>query len=46
MNIPSYGVVECAGEASADKKTSYDSAALAMLNELEQRGQLIIDESK
>ncbi|KAJ6856646.1 hypothetical protein NC651_038337 [Populus alba x Populus x berolinensis] len=46
MNIPSYGVVECAGEASADKKTSYDSAALAMLNELEKRGQLIIDESK
>nr|TKR65749.1 endoribonuclease Dicer-like 3-like isoform X2 [Populus alba] len=46
MNIPSYGVVECAGEASADKKTSYDSAALAMLNELEKRGQLIIDGSK
>jgi len=31
--------------ARADKKTSYDSAALAMLNELQKRGQVIIGES-
>ncbi|KAJ6924234.1 hypothetical protein NC652_017506 [Populus alba x Populus x berolinensis] len=41
--MPSFGVVECEGEARADKKTSYDSAALAMLNELQKRGQFSVD---
>ncbi|CAK7352744.1 unnamed protein product [Dovyalis caffra] len=45
LNLPSFGIVECEGEARADKKTSYDSAALVMLHELRNRGQLIIGES-
>lgn len=45
LNIPSFGIIECEGEARPDKKTSYDSAALVVLNELHKRGQAIIGES-
>ena len=40
-----FGIIECEGEARPDKKTSYDSAALVVLNELHKRGQAIIGES-
>ncbi|XP_022754727.1 endoribonuclease Dicer homolog 3 isoform X2 [Durio zibethinus] len=45
LNVPRFGIIECTGDARADKKSSWDSAALAMLYELEQQGQLIIGES-
>ncbi|XP_011019322.1 PREDICTED: endoribonuclease Dicer homolog 3 [Populus euphratica] len=39
LKMLSFGVVECEGEARADKKTSYDSAGLVMLQKW---GQVII----
>ncbi|CAI0401304.1 unnamed protein product [Linum tenue] len=42
LNIPWFGIIECDGEARADKKSAYDSAALAMLNVLQAKSQLII----
>ncbi|MBA0693973.1 hypothetical protein Goari_004309 [Gossypium aridum] len=42
---PGYDIIECTGDAKADKKSSSDSAALFMLYELEQRGKLIIEET-
>lgn len=40
--IPSYESIECSGDARADKKSSFDSAALAMLYELRRVGKLVI----
>ncbi|GMI97873.1 dicer-like 3, DICER-LIKE 3 [Hibiscus trionum] len=45
LNVPGYDIIECTGDARADKKSSSDSAALFMLYELEQRGKLIIEET-
>ncbi|KAK8291997.1 hypothetical protein V6Z11_D06G092800 [Gossypium hirsutum] len=45
LNVPGYDIIECTGDAKADKKSSSDSAALFMLYELEQRGKLIIEET-
>ncbi|KAK7363560.1 hypothetical protein VNO77_05706 [Canavalia gladiata] len=41
--IPNDGNVECQGEARNDKKSSYDSAAVQMLYELQRLGKLKID---
>ena len=45
LNVPRFGIIECTGDARADKKSSCDSAALIMLYELEHLGKLIIGES-
>ncbi|XVE97781.1 hypothetical protein REPUB_Repub03eG0048300 [Reevesia pubescens] len=45
LNVPRFGIIECTGDARADKKSSWDSAALDMLYELQQLGKLIIGES-
>ncbi|KAJ4849016.1 hypothetical protein Tsubulata_047473 [Turnera subulata] len=45
LNVPGFGVIECTGEARADKKRSFDSAAVAALYELEKHGLLIIGDS-
>nr|GEV56653.1 endoribonuclease Dicer homolog 3a isoform X1 [Tanacetum cinerariifolium] len=42
LTIPCYGVIELKGDPQADKKTSYDSAALFMLHELERIGKIKI----
>ncbi|PWA64908.1 endoribonuclease Dicer 3 [Artemisia annua] len=42
LTIPHYGVVELKGDPQADKKTSFDSAALFMLHELERLGKIKI----
>ncbi|KAK6129787.1 hypothetical protein DH2020_036494 [Rehmannia glutinosa] len=44
LTIPDFGKIELTGEARADKKSSFDSAALVMLHELERRGRIIIGE--
>ncbi|OWM84088.1 hypothetical protein CDL15_Pgr009335 [Punica granatum] len=44
LYIPNHGSIECSGDARADKKSSYDSAALAILHELEKQGRIIISE--
>ncbi|KAL5559568.1 hypothetical protein UlMin_035779 [Ulmus minor] len=44
LYIPNSGNIRCNGDARPDKKTSFDSAALVMLYELQRRGQLIIGE--
>ncbi|KAJ8750873.1 hypothetical protein K2173_016054 [Erythroxylum novogranatense] len=46
VEIPYLGIVECTGDARADKKSSYDSAAVAMLHELKKQGQIIIGSSE
>ncbi|KAI9112330.1 hypothetical protein K1719_016853 [Acacia pycnantha] len=42
LQIPNCGTMECTGDPKADKKTSFDSAALAMLCELEQQCRISI----
>lgn len=42
LTIPNFGKIELTGEARADKKSSFDSAALVMLYELERRGKIVI----
>ncbi|XP_028797129.1 endoribonuclease Dicer homolog 3a-like [Neltuma alba] len=42
LQIPNCGIMECTGDPKADKKTSYDSAALAMLHELEHHRRISI----
>ncbi|KAA8546198.1 hypothetical protein F0562_003063 [Nyssa sinensis] len=42
LTIPDYGVIEVTGDERADKKRSFDSAALLMLYQLERQGKLII----
>lgn len=44
LTIPGYGDVELRGDQRADKKGSYDSAALLMLYELQRLGKLKIGE--
>ncbi|XP_068480547.1 endoribonuclease Dicer homolog 3a isoform X1 [Phaseolus vulgaris] len=41
--IPKYGNIECQGEARSDKKSSFDSAAVEMLLELQKLGKVEID---
>ncbi|XP_076938556.1 endoribonuclease Dicer homolog 3-like isoform X2 [Bidens hawaiensis] len=43
LTIPSYGVIELTGDPRADKKSSFDSAALLMLYELQRRGMVKIE---
>ncbi|KAI3811509.1 hypothetical protein L1987_21233 [Smallanthus sonchifolius] len=43
LTIPNCGVIELTGEPHADKKSSFDSAALLMLYELQRFGKLIIE---
>ncbi|KAH9804981.1 Endoribonuclease Dicer [Citrus sinensis] len=45
LHIPEFGNVECNGDPRADKKSSFDSAALIMLHELERQGKIIISSS-
>ncbi|KAK4485843.1 hypothetical protein RD792_008490 [Penstemon davidsonii] len=42
LTVPEFGIVKLTGEARADKKSSFDSAALLMMYELERRGIIII----
>ncbi|KAK2391994.1 dicer [Trifolium repens] len=42
--IPSHGNLECEGEARADKKSSFDSAAVQVLYELQRLGKITIDD--
>lgn len=42
LYIPNHGSIECTGDPRADKKGSFDSAALGVLHELEKRGRIII----
>ncbi|KAK9079342.1 hypothetical protein SSX86_001013 [Deinandra increscens subsp. villosa] len=42
LTIPNFGVIELVGEPRADKKSSFDSAALLMLYELQKLGKLKI----
>ena len=41
--ITNYGNIESKGEARSDKKTSFDSAAVQMLLELQRLGKVEID---
>ncbi|KAG6599127.1 Endoribonuclease Dicer-like 3a, partial [Cucurbita argyrosperma subsp. sororia] len=45
LQIPNAGCIECKGDARADKKSSLDSASLAMLEELRRRGRVVINDS-
>ncbi|KAB2049914.1 hypothetical protein ES319_A13G209300v1 [Gossypium barbadense] len=45
LNVPSSGIIECTGDVRADKKSSWDSAAILMLCNLKELGKLIIRES-
>ncbi|XP_059641179.1 endoribonuclease Dicer homolog 3 [Cornus florida] len=45
LTIPDSGVFELTGEQRADKKSSFDSAALLMLYELQRQKRLIIDDA-
>ncbi|XVE70817.1 hypothetical protein DITRI_Ditri10aG0101000 [Diplodiscus trichospermus] len=45
LNVPRFSIIECTGDARADKKSSCDSAALVMLYELENLGKIIICDS-
>ncbi|XP_065848463.1 endoribonuclease Dicer homolog 3 [Euphorbia lathyris] len=42
VNIPNQGCIECTGEGRPDKKSAYDSAAVAMLYKLREEGYLTI----
>lgn len=42
LTIPDFGVIELSGDPRADKKSSFDSAAVLMLYELEQQKLLVI----
>ncbi|KZV28338.1 endoribonuclease Dicer3a [Dorcoceras hygrometricum] len=44
LTIPGFGVIKITGEARADKKSSFDSAALMMMYELVRLGKIIISE--
>ncbi|KAL2346622.1 hypothetical protein Fmac_000622 [Flemingia macrophylla] len=41
--IPNYGNIECKGEVRCDKKSSFDSAAVEMLLELQRLGKVLVD---
>lgn len=40
--IPDYGNIECQGEVRSDKKSSFDSAAVKILYELQRLGKVKI----
>ncbi|XP_027190700.1 endoribonuclease Dicer homolog 3a isoform X2 [Cicer arietinum] len=42
--IPNDGNIECQGDVRSDKKSSFDSAAVKVLNELQRLGKLKIDD--
>lgn len=42
LGIPGYGDIKCQGEARSDKKSSYDSAAVQALYELQRLGKIMI----
>ncbi|KAK7395386.1 hypothetical protein VNO78_15942 [Psophocarpus tetragonolobus] len=42
LQIPNSGIIECTGDPKADKKSSFDSAATALLYELEQQQKIVI----
>ncbi|KAK7256023.1 hypothetical protein RIF29_29454 [Crotalaria pallida] len=42
LQIPNSGTIECIGDPEADKKSSFDSAAIGMLYELEQQKRIVI----
>ncbi|XP_056166664.1 endoribonuclease Dicer homolog 3 isoform X3 [Syzygium oleosum] len=42
LHIPKYGNMESTGDPKADKKSSFDSAVLTILHELEKQGRIII----
>ncbi|XP_068323627.1 endoribonuclease Dicer homolog 3a-like [Pyrus communis] len=42
LQIPNYGIVVCRGDPRADKKSSYDSAVVALLYKLQRQGKLTI----
>ncbi|PNY04416.1 endoribonuclease dicer 3a-like protein, partial [Trifolium pratense] len=42
--IPRHGDLECEGEARADKKSSFDAAAVKVLYELQRLGKITIDD--
>ncbi|KAL4597279.1 hypothetical protein ACB092_12G222500 [Castanea dentata] len=46
IHIPNSGIIMCTGDPRADKKSSFDSAALAMLNELARLEKLVIADSQ
>ncbi|KAH6774267.1 hypothetical protein C2S51_012671 [Perilla frutescens var. frutescens] len=46
LTIPDSGKVELSGEARGDKKSSFDSAALLMLYELQRRGRIVIGQAE
>ncbi|GAV80701.1 Helicase_C domain-containing protein/Ribonuclease_3 domain-containing protein/PAZ domain-containing protein/dsRNA_bind domain-containing protein/ResIII domain-containing protein [Cephalotus follicularis] len=46
LHIPGFGSIKCTGDPRADKKSSFDSAAVILLKKLQQQGKLIIDDSK
>nr|POF06045.1 endoribonuclease dicer like 3 [Quercus suber] len=45
IHIPNSGIIMCTGDPRADKKSSFDSAALVMLNELARLEKLVIAHS-
>ncbi|KAJ0091009.1 hypothetical protein Patl1_13738 [Pistacia atlantica] len=44
LHIPGSGNIECSGDPRADKRSSFDSAALLLLNNLERQGKVIISD--
>jgi endoribonuclease Dicer len=44
LQIPNNDVISLTGDSFADKKSAMDSAALLMLNELQLRGRLQVQE--
>nr|AUH15439.1 dicer-like 3 protein [Dimocarpus longan] len=45
LHIPESGIIECTGDPRADKKSSFDSAAVVMIYELQRQGKIIISGS-
>ncbi|XAR57557.1 hypothetical protein NMG60_11025738 [Bertholletia excelsa] len=45
LTIPDFGIIDVSGDPKADKKSSFDSAALLMLYRLQQEGKLIIGDA-
>ncbi|KAH7574472.1 hypothetical protein JRO89_XS03G0300500 [Xanthoceras sorbifolium] len=42
LHIPGSGNIECSGDPRADKKSSFDSAAVVMIYELQRQGSLLV----
>lgn len=45
LHIPGLGEMKSTGDAKADKKSSFDSAAVVMLYDLEGKGKIVIGTS-